>query len=74
MTCALKKFLKKFPDSDLRRLGCIFHLYNHGVREFTSISLWSAMPLLCNCNAVRLWAVQVFLKRMRDNNIINMKI
>lgn len=73
MTCAIKKFLEKFPDGDLRRLGCVFHLYEHEVREFTSISLWSAMPLLCNCNAVRLWTVQVFLKRMRDNNIINMK-
>jgi len=73
MTCALKKFLEKFSDSDLRRVGCIFHLYEHEVREFTSISLWSAMPLLCYCEPVRLYTLRVFLRRMRDNNIINMK-
>ena len=73
MTCALKKFLEKFSDSDLRRLGCIFHLYDDGVREFTSVSLWSAMHLMCNCEAVGLHTVQEFLKRMRENNIINIK-
>ena len=73
MTCALKKFLEKFPDGDLRKLGCIFHLYDeHEVREFTSISLWSAMYFLCNCSVV-FQTVQRFLKRMRDNNIMNMK-
>jgi len=73
MSCALKKFLKKFPDSDLRRLGCIFRLYDVGLREFTSVSLRSAMFLLCNCDGVNLWTIQVFLKRMRDNNIMNMR-
>ena len=73
MTCATKKFLEKFSESDLRRLGCIFHLYDDGEREFTSVSLWSAIHLLCNCDAVRLETVQRFLQRMRENNIINMK-
>ncbi len=73
MSCALKKFLEKFPDSDLRRLGCIFRLYDDGEREFTSVSLWSALPLLCNCDRVVLGTVQRFLTRMRDNNIINIK-
>jgi len=73
MSCAIKKFLEKFPDGDLRRLGCVFHLYDeHEVREFTSISLWSAMYFLCNYSVV-FPTVQRFLQRMRENNIMNMK-
>jgi len=72
MTCALKKFLEMFSESDLRRLGCIFHLYDYGVREFTSVSLWSALHLLCGCDGLQS-TIQRFLRRLRENGIMNMK-